>query len=63
MAKKVKIGDTIHIISMKGEPSYKGREGVVTYVDSIGQIHGTWGGCAIIPSEDVYQVKKTKEGT
>jgi hypothetical protein len=49
---KVKIGDTIKIIKMEGEPQYKNREGVVTHIDDAGQIHGTWGGCAIIPEID-----------
>ena len=40
----VKIGDTIKIIKMEGEPQYTDREGVVTHIDDAGQIHGTWGG-------------------
>ena len=40
---KVKIGDTIKIIHMEGEPQYTNREGVVTHIDDAGQIHGTWG--------------------
>ena len=32
-----------------GEPQYTNREGVVTHIDDAGQIHGTWGGCAVIP--------------
>ena len=51
---KVKIGDTIKIIKMDGEPQYTNREGVVTHIDDVGQIHGTWGGCAIIPEVDTY---------
>ena len=51
---KVKIGDTIKIIKMEGEPQYKNREGVVTHIDDAGQIHGTWGGCAIVPEIDTY---------
>ena len=51
---KVKIGDTIKIIKMEGEPQYTDREGVVTHIDDAGQIHGTWGGCAIIPEVDTY---------
>ncbi len=53
---KVKIGDTIKIIKMEGEPHYTYREGVVTHIDDAGQIHGTWGGCAIIPWVDTYIV-------
>ena len=51
---KVKIGDTIKIINMEGEPRYTNREGVVTHIDDAGQIHGTWGGCAIIPEVDEF---------
>ena len=52
----VHIGDRIKIINMEGEPQYKGREGVVTHIDDAGQIHGTWGGCAIIPEVDDYMI-------
>jgi hypothetical protein len=52
--KKVHIGDTIKIIDMEGEPQYTNREGVVTHIDDAGQIHGTWGGCAIIPEVDEF---------
>ena len=51
---KVQIGDTIKIIRMDGEPKYTNREGVVTHIDDAGQIHGTWGGCAIIPEVDKF---------
>ena len=51
---KVKVGDKIKIINMKDEPQYTDREGVVTHIDDAGQIHGTWGGCAIIPEIDTY---------
>ena len=51
---KVKIGDTIKIIKMDGEPQYTNREGVVTHIDDSDQIHGTWGGCAIIPEVDEF---------
>ena len=57
----VKVGDAIRIIDMDGEPHYAGREGTVLSIDSIGQIHGTWGGCAIIPGTDLYEVLSTKE--
>lgn len=52
----VKIGDEIKIISMQGEPDYTGRTGIVMRIDSIGQLHGTWGGLAIIPEEDTFQI-------
>jgi hypothetical protein len=50
----VNVGDKIKIITMQGEPQYTNREGVVTHIDDAGQIHGTWGGCAVIPSVDTY---------
>ena len=43
MRTTAKIGDTIRIIEMKGEPKYSGKIGTVEHVDDIGQIHGTWG--------------------
>ncbi len=52
----IKIGDIILIISMQGEPDYTGKTGVVTRIDSLGQLHGTWGGLAIIPEEDTFQI-------
>lgn len=57
----VKVGDTIRIIQMKGEVGYGGKEGKVTVVDGIGQLHGTWGGLAVIPGEDVFEVIKKGE--
>lgn len=57
----VKVGDTIRIIYMSGEPQYTGREGVVRRIDDMGQIHGTWGGLAVIEGEDSYEVIKTAE--
>lgn len=55
---KVKIGDLIKVIKMDGEPDYSNRVGTVTAIDGIGQLHGTWGGLAIIPEKDTYQVLK-----
>ena len=56
----VNIGDTIKIISMKDEPQYTNRVGVVTHIDDAGQIHGTWGGCAVIPEVDNFEIIKSK---
>ncbi len=55
---KVKIGDLIKVIKMEGEPDYSNRVGTVTAIDGIGQLHGTWGGLAIIPEKDTYQILK-----
>ena len=51
---KVNVGDRIKIINMESGPHYKDREGVVTHIDDAGQIHGTWGGCAIVPEVDKF---------
>ena len=56
MADRVKIGNKLRIIIMQGEPQYAGKEGIVKYIDDAGQIHGTWGGCALIPDEDVWEI-------
>ena len=56
----VKVGDKIRILYMSGEPQYTGREGIVRTIDDMGQIHGTWGGCAVIPGEDSYEVIEEK---
>lgn len=53
---EVEIGDKIRIIDMKGEPQYTGKIGTVKHIDSIGQIHGTWGGCALQPENDKYEI-------
>lgn len=58
----VKVGDTIRIIKMKGEPQYTGKVGKVLLIDDIGQIHGTWGSCALIPQEDKFEIIKEVVG-
>jgi hypothetical protein len=50
------IGQKIRIISMEGEPQYNGKEGVIDYIDGIGQLHGTWGGLAVQPERDIIEV-------
>lgn len=53
---RCKVGDKVRIIDMFEQPQYAGREGIVTHIDDMGQIHGSWGGCAIIPEFDYYEV-------
>jgi hypothetical protein len=55
---EVKVGDEIKILfldDIRGV-DYIGRTGEVTLIDGIGQIHGTWGGLAIIPETDSYEL-------
>lgn len=59
---KVNVGDTIRIIEMQGEPQYTGREGVVRSIDDMGQLHGSWGGLAVIPGEDQFELITRKDG-
>ena len=61
--RKVKIGDTIRIIRMDDQGGkdlqareYNGQTGIVEHIDSIGQLHGTWGGLAIIPEVDEFEI-------
>ena len=52
----VKVGDKIKIILMVGEPQYSGKIGIVEHIDDIGQIHGSWGGCALIIGIDKFEI-------
>lgn len=59
--KQAIIGDTIRIIKMNDALSGardNGREGVVEGIDSLGQLHGTWGGLAVLPEEDEFIIIK-----
>ena len=52
-----KIGDRIRINHLEGEDNrYDGKEGIITRIDDMGQLHGTWGGLAVIPDEDDYTI-------
>lgn len=53
---EIKVGNRIRIIYMKEEPSYCGKEGTVLEIDDAGQLHGTWGGLAVIPEADIIEV-------
>ena len=50
------VGRTIEKIVMKGEPNYSGRIGTIELIDDMGQLHGSWGGCAVILGEDSYRI-------
>lgn len=50
------VGKKIRIIDMAGEPQYSGKVGVVKLVDDMGQLHGSWGGCAVQPENDDFEI-------
>ena len=52
------VGDTIRINYMKDEPQYTGKEGVIRTIDDWGQLHGTWGGLAVVPDLDEFEIIK-----
>ena len=59
----VKVGDKIRIIEIYDvfvNERYNGKEGVVEHIDDLGQLHGTWGGLAVVPECDTFVVIKTK---
>ena len=54
-----KVGDRIKIVKMDDKDGsdvearlYDDREGTIERIDGAGQLHGTWGGLAIIPEID-----------
>ncbi len=55
------VGKKVVIINMEGEPQYSGKIGVVKSVDDIGQLHGSWGGCAIQPENDTFEIIKEEK--
>ena len=52
------VGTKIKIINMSGEPQYAGKEGIIKSIDDAGQLHGSWGGLAVIPGEDSFEIIK-----
>lgn len=57
----VNVGDTIRILYMDGEPRMEGRSGVVKHIDDMGQLHGSWGGLAVVPGVDSFEIIERKE--
>ena len=53
------VGKTITIVSIECAPrEYVGKTGVVKFIDSACQIHGTWGGVALHDGVDLFIVNK-----
>lgn len=57
---KARVGDKIRIIHMDGEPQYTGKIGIVDKIDDMNQLHGSWGGCAVIPDVDLFEIIEEK---
>ena len=55
---KYKIRMKIKILYMVDEPLYTNRIGIIQSIDAIGQLHGTWGSLAIIPTIDKIKIIK-----
>ena len=54
--RQIEVGDKVKIIKMKDYEKYNNTLGEITSIDSLGQLHGTWGGLALIPGEDDFKV-------
>lgn len=59
-----KVGDKIKIDYMKNDEHNNGREGIIEFIDSQNQLHGTWGSLAVIPEVDTYTIiGRVNDGT
>ena len=55
----VRAGIIIRILDFSDPfENYTGRKGVIEYIDDKGQLHGTWGGLAVIPEIDHIEIIK-----
>lgn len=54
----VRPGAHIRIVQLDDpyDSTYPGKTGFVEFIDDIGQLHGTWGGLAIIPEVDQIEI-------
>lgn len=62
-AGEVRPGTKIRIIKMMDAngkdyqaSAYKGKTGTVTLIDDMGQLFGSWGGLAVIPGLDEFEI-------
>ena len=58
-----RVGDRIRIIHMDdcggkdiSAQNYNGKTGEIEYIDNKGQLHGTWGGLAVLPDVDDFEI-------
>ena len=54
--RQIKVGDKIKIIKMVDVEKYNNAKGTITEIDDMGQLRGTWGGLAVIPEVDEFEV-------
>ena len=54
---KYEVGMKLLIIHVVDDiVDYSGRVGTITHIDDIRQLHGTWGGLALVPDLDDFVV-------
>ena len=59
---KYEVGMKIFIIHIVDDAEdYFGRVGYITHIDDIGQLHGTWGGLALVPDLDNFIVVEEED--
>ena len=59
---KYEVGMKIFIIHIVDDAEdYFGRVGFITHIDDIGQLHGTWGGLALVPDLDNFIVVEEED--
>lgn len=59
---KYEVGMKVFIIHIVDDiQDYYGRVGVITHIDDIGQLHGTWGGLALIPDIDDFIILEDED--
>ena len=56
------VGDTIRIHRVHPQINgYKNKVGVVEFIDSFGQLYGTWGKLQLVPETDEFEIIKERE--
>lgn len=59
---KYEVGMKVFIIHIVDDiRDYYGRVGVITHIDDIGKLHGTWGGLALIPDLDDFIILENED--
>lgn len=53
---KYEVGMKIKIYQVEDGFDYSGYEGVITHIDEMGRLFGTWGPIGLIPELDLFKV-------